>query len=209
MSKPGLFRAAFILGLMTASPGWCQKAGDHTNGVLPNFDIRDAETRGEPSLSQQSQARMLVERRTASLRAFLASPDGAGARVRIAPNRFGMPKVLLREGGVLSPPSALAPEDTAKNFLRTHASLFPLSPSEVDRLRLLVKDTGDGPTFLAFNQTVNGIDVLNGQIKFTLSKTGEIVQVAAGDLVPQLDLPNGSRAERVGGRAARPSFHRR
>jgi hypothetical protein len=34
-------------------------------------------------------------------------------------------------------------------------------------------------SFLAFYQTLNGIDVFNGQIKFTLSKTGEVIHAGA------------------------------
>jgi uncharacterized protein (TIGR03437 family) len=189
MHKPRLCGTTLIIGLIAAGPSWCQTRDDLKKNALPNFDIREMEARGEPAVSQQSQARMLVERRSAALETFLASPEGARAGVRITPNRYGLPKLMVREGGVLSAPSTQEPEEIAKNFLRSHASLFPLSPPEVDQLRLLVKDATGGPTFLAFSETLDGIDVFDGQIKFTLSRTGEVVQVAAADVVPQLNLP--------------------
>jgi hypothetical protein len=55
-------------------------------------------------------------------------------------------------------------------------------------LRLASEDSSGNATFLAFNQTVNGIDVFNGQIKFTLSKAGEVTMVTTADVVPGLDL---------------------
>ncbi|MGD0499334.1 MAG: M36 family metallopeptidase [Bryobacteraceae bacterium] len=187
MLKRVLSSAALIFGIIAASPSWCQTREDHKKSALPNFDIRETQPAAEPASIPQSQARTLVERRSAFLETFRASLEGAS--VRIAPNRFGLPKVMIREGGVLSAPSAVAPEDIAKGFLRSHASLFPLAPSEVDQLRLLVKDATGGPTFLAFNQTLNGIDVFDGQIKFTLTNKGEVAQVSVADVVPQLDLP--------------------
>ncbi|MGD0501006.1 MAG: M36 family metallopeptidase, partial [Bryobacteraceae bacterium] len=175
---------ALAVGLLIAVPGWSQTRNERQKGALPSFDIRDAEPRGEPTVGQQNPARALVEQRKGMLDAFLRT---APAGTRLTANSYGLPKLLLREGGVLSARSTLAPEEIARGFLRSHASLFPLAPPEVDQLRLLVKDSaGAGPTFLAFNQTLDGIDVYNGQIKFTLTAAGEVVQVAAADVVPQL-----------------------
>src|SRR5262249_35047609 len=63
-----------------------------------------------------------------------------------------------------------------------------LNPVEVDGLRMLVQDASDNAVFLAFNQTFNGIDVFNAQIKFTLNKDGEVIQVGTGDVLPGLNL---------------------
>src|SRR5262249_13993711 len=63
-----------------------------------------------------------------------------------------------------------------------------LGNSETDRLRLVMEDITDSAKFLAFNQTFNGIDVFNAHIKFTMSKAGEIVQVAMGDIVTGLNM---------------------
>jgi hypothetical protein len=68
-----------------------------------------------------------------------------------------------------------------------------MTPAEIDGLRLLVDDTTDSARFVAFNQTVNGIDVFNGQIKFTLNKAGEIIQIATGDVTPGLNVSTAAR----------------
>ena len=57
---------------------------------------------------------------------WLARVQPAAAHASFA-NPFGLPKLLLRDGGTLSAPSALEPEDNARNFLRANALIFPLS----------------------------------------------------------------------------------
>jgi Zn-dependent metalloprotease len=119
---------------------------------------------------------------------FLAAGNSATPGMRIVSNRYGVPKLFLRDGGPLSAPSTADQEQTAKDFLLSHAALFPFAPSEVDNLRVVVKDVTGGATFVAFNQTFAGIDVFEGQIKFTLSRAGEVVQVAAGEVAPGINL---------------------
>ena len=82
----------------------------------------------------------------------------------------------------------MKPTEIAKEFLRAQPEIFSLGNAEVDRLRLVVDDVTDHAKFLAFNQTLNGIDVFNGQVKFTLNKDGEVIQVATGDVVPGLNI---------------------
>ncbi len=55
-------------------------------------------------------------------------------------------------------------------------------------MRLVGKDGSSGAVFLSFNQTLNGIDVYNGLIKFTLNAAGEIVHAGADEVVPELSL---------------------
>src|SRR5204863_4656924 len=71
--------------------------------------------------------------------------------------------------------------------------IFSLGAPDIDRLRLVVDDVTDKARFLAFIQTIDGIDEFNGQIKFTLNKDGEVIQVAPGDMVPGLNLPTTPR----------------
>jgi Zn-dependent metalloprotease len=131
----------------------------------------------------------VVERRRAGIEAFLAAASAGNPGTRITPNRFGVPKLFLREGRALTAPSAQQPEEIAKGFLQSHAAIFSFAGTEVDNLRLLIKDAAGEATFLAFNQTVDGIDVFNGQIKFTLSKAGEVVEVAAPRPPPRSRRP--------------------
>ena len=183
-----VFLVFFLLGIAAAPPGWSQATDALKKRVLPDFDARDLVTATEPASSQQKQATVMVEQRRANIESFLASAQFSYPGTRIALNRFGLPKLFLRDGKSLSTPSTGEPEEIAKSFLRDHASIFPFSPSEVDGLRLLGKDVTANATFLAFNQTLEGIDVFNAQIKFTLNRAGEVIQVATGDVTPGLSL---------------------
>ena len=183
-----VFLVFFLLGIAAAPPGWSQSTDALKKRVLPDFDARDLVTATEPASSQHKQATAMVEQRRANIESFLASAQFTYPGTRIALNRYGLPKLFLRDGKSLSTPSAGEPEEIAKSFLRDHASIFPFSPSEVDGLRLLGKDVTASATFLAFNQTLEGIDVFNAQIKFTLNRAGEVIQVATGDVTPGLSL---------------------
>jgi Zn-dependent metalloprotease len=176
-----LFALTFISSL------WAQSSSDTKRKPLPEFDVRDAAVTGAP-IADQNQARSLVERRRAGLASFAASPQEARLGTRIVANSHGLPKLFLRDGHSLSAPSGLKADDIARGFLREQSSIFLLDGSEVDNLRVLVDDATDTGRFLSFNQTVNGLDVFNGLIKFTLNKDGEVIQVAAGDLIPGVQV---------------------
>ena len=189
MRRPLFLLALFlVLGINAAGPAWGQPADASRKHVLPDFDFRDVAAVQERDGGQQSQAQALLERRRAGIESFLAAEAAANPGTRITPNRFGVPKLFLREGRALTAPSTQQPEEIAKRFLQSQAAIFPFAGAEVDNLRLLIQDVARDATFLAFNQTVDGIDVFNGQIKFTLSKAGEVVEVAAGDITPGLSL---------------------
>jgi hypothetical protein len=139
------------------------------------------------------QAAALVERRRANLESFMSSAEQIRRGTRIVPNTYGLPKLYMREQGSLSAASALKPAEIAKSFLQAQPEIFSLTTREIDRLRVVVEDVSGSAQFLAFNQTLNGIDVFNAQIKFTLNKDGEIVQVATGDIVAGLNLATSPR----------------
>jgi uncharacterized protein (TIGR03437 family) len=199
MSKLNTSCAVFLLGTLAAYPSWGQsraqvKAGDAGKvRVLADFDVRDSAPPEGLSGLDREQAQALVERRSGAIKLFLASPAAAGLGMRIVPNRHGLPKTFLREGHALTAPSTAAPEDIARNFLRANRTLFPLTAPEVDGLRLVVKDVSGGAVFLTFNQTLNAIDVFNGQIKFTLNAAGEVVHAGADEVVPELSLSTNPR----------------
>jgi hypothetical protein len=162
--------ASVFLGIAGGCPAWGQSAAVVQKRALPdfeapakaaqkralqNFDARALVAQEEPAGGQQRPAGVtLLERRRANVGAFLASPDGARTGARIVLNRHGLPAVFLRDGGSLSAPSTQEPEEIAKSFLRSHASIFPLASSEVDRLSVTVKDVTKDATYLAFTQTV-------------------------------------------------------
>jgi len=185
-----VFKKLILAGALVAigySSLSAQSAPAQRKKSVPDFDIR--EVSATPDLSAgQNDSRAIVERRRATLEAFASAPEETKAGTRITPNQFGLPKLFRRDGHALSPPSTLPAADIAKTFLRSRSDLFALSDSEIDSLRLLVDDASGNARFVALNQTVNGVDVFNAQIKFTLNKDGELIQIAAGDVVPGLTL---------------------
>ena len=187
-------RVVLLLGAIVASPAWGQsradgKAGDAArNHALADFDVRDSAPPEARSGAGADRSKAIVDGRRGAIATFLASPEAAGLGIRIVPNQYGLPKTFFREGHALTAPSKAQPEDVARNFLRANRTLFPLTAPEIDGLRLVSKDDSGGAVFLAFYQTLNGIDVFNGQIKFTLSKTGEVIHAGADEVVPELNL---------------------
>ena len=176
--------AAVLLAVLATGPAWSQTRGDAKKGVLPDVDLR-APILGAAT-PQNSPAKALVDRRTRSMEAFVAQRQAVQPGMRIVPSRHGIPKLMLRDGEALSPASNRDPDEIARNFLRDNAGVFSFAPSEIDQLRLDVRDAGPEATHLVYNQTVNGIEVFQGQIKFTLRKTGEVIQVGSGEAAPGL-----------------------
>src|SRR5262249_33236445 len=103
-------------------------------------------------------------------------------------SQYALPKLMLRDGGTLTRPSSMAWEEIAKQFLRAHSAIIPLTAAELSNLRLAVKDVTPDATFLSYNQNGNRSDVFNAHIKLTLSKAGEVVQASAGEVMPDLNV---------------------
>src|SRR5581483_3295128 len=163
------------------------RIGDAQDVSQKRIFIADFDLRGQAAGSFIHD-RALVQRRAASVESFIAAELTSRPGLRVVLNERGLPKLYLRDGGVLSAPSAGPAEESAKAFLRNHASVFQLTGPEIDQLRLTIKDITPQATFLSFTQTVDGIDVFEGQIKFTLTSAGEVVQTAMAEVVPGLSL---------------------
>ena len=177
-----------LTGFGSVSSAWVQAPVESRKRPLSDFDIRDALPPAERMTADQRVAARTIEERKDKLESFLASPEEAQFATRIVPNSFGLPKLYLREGRSLTAPSSREPLEIAKNFLRSRSAVFSLAAGEVDGLRLVVEDVSARVSFLVFNQTLNGIDVFNGQMKVTLSGAREVIQVTTGDVVPGLSL---------------------
>ena len=177
------------LALLFLTATWAQTRSDARRVGFPEIDIRELSASPEvPQTLQQSRAKALVERRTADLEAFKAARVAAQPGVRIVPNRHGLPKLFVRDGSALTAASTRDAAEIAKSFLLTNSAAFPFIQTEVDQLRLTVRDVAPEATHLVFNQTLNGVDVFEGQIKFTLGKSGEVIQAGSGDVMPGLAL---------------------
>jgi Zn-dependent metalloprotease len=185
MLKQAVF-AILLMGL-TATPSAWSQTNDPKKAPFADFDARDL-VLPHGSADAQIQANRTIAQRTDNIESFLTSTQDDSPGIRISPNRYGLPKLFLRDGGSLSVPSKNEPEEIAKSFLRDHAAIFPFTSSEINSLRLASKDITNEATFLTLTQTINGIDVFNGQIKFTLNGKGEVMQVGTGDVTPGLRL---------------------
>src|SRR5512140_319221 len=89
------------------SPVWGQVKGSKDSVAAktvrpPDFDIRDTVSRKVPEAARLA-GRQSLERHLANLEALRNLPGGAS--LRAVPNQYGLPKLLLRYGGVLSAPS--------------------------------------------------------------------------------------------------------
>jgi Zn-dependent metalloprotease len=180
-SRTSRIIAAVFVGAIAVHPTWGQSRIDGKKLVIPDFDVRDS----APLLAQ---ATTMVEQRHTSIESFLAARGGSGAGMRIVANRCGLPKTLFPKGRTLSAASNQEPEEIARTFLRANSELFPFTAGEMDGLRLVAKDVSGSAVFLTFNQTLNGIDVFNGQIKFALNTAGEVAHAGADEVVPHLSL---------------------
>jgi len=185
--------AAGLLLVLAIGPAWSQTRTGAKKSVLPDVDLR-APILGTET-PQSSPAKTLVDRRTRNMEAFVAQRQATQPGIRIVPSRHGIPKLMLSDGKALSAASNRDPDDIARNFLADNAAVFLFAQSEIDRLRLDVRDVAPGATHLVYNQTVNGIDVFQGQVKFTLNKTGEVIQVSSGEAVPGLTTPTVPRLQ--------------
>ena len=158
-----------------------------------DFDIRQtpqAHSSATARTPKTRQDQALVRQRKAQLTTYRAAAEAAGRRgLRIAVNAFGLPKSLSNAVEPLSAPSTEDPVAIAKHFLRARRDLFLLNEDDIETLRLVGKDaSAGGLTFLHFNQSVDGVDVYQGQVKITLNAAGQVIQAGAGDLIPRLRI---------------------
>jgi hypothetical protein len=177
-----------LFGFAVMTPVWGQSGNSAPKQILEDFDSRDFSAASGPAGLKEVEAKLLMAVRQANMQSFLASAEKNMPGARIELNRFGTPKLFLRDGHSLSAPSLLASEEIAKNFLLQNSKAYSFTPFEVDGLRIIGKDITKHATFLTFNQTIDGIDVFNGHIKFTLNNRGEVIQVGTGDVAPGITV---------------------
>ena len=154
-----------------------------------DFDRRDIPAGTVDRLTPlQLRARAAMAARAVTLQAFVAARQELQPGLRVTANRYGLPKLMLREGQALTAPTVGDPETIARNFLGQNSTAFGMSADEVGRLRVTLRDIGPSATYLGFAQTIDGFDVFEGNLKFTLGSSGEIVQVSGGELIPGVSV---------------------
>jgi Zn-dependent metalloprotease len=135
--------------------------------------------------------------------------------LRAEVNEAGAMKNFFMEGATLSGPQADLPDNIARGYLKSRASLFALAESGVASLKLNREDRDEGTTFLNYSQTVGGIKVFEGDVRVAVNRDGEVLSVREGFLVngqkagakPALTEAQGiARAFEHAGRNVIPSF---
>jgi Zn-dependent metalloprotease len=124
-------------------------------------------------------------------------------------------KNFFIEGATLSAPQSDMPDNVARGFLKSRASLFALTEAGVAGLKIDREDNDEGTTFLGYTQTVSGIKVFEGDVRVAVGRAGEVLSVREGFLVngqkvsmkPALTEEQGiARAFAHAGRSVIPSF---
>jgi hypothetical protein len=109
------------------------------------------------------------------LAAVEALKSGANAsRLNVRWNEFsGSPDVLM---DFASAPSSGSAEEAGRAFLSANAAAFGIS--DVDNLKLVSDREMLGGHLLRFQQTFNGIDVLNGGVGLVLNKDNQVIMAS-------------------------------
>jgi Zn-dependent metalloprotease len=160
---------------------------------LPNYDIRLA-GRGEFADSDLSSAagrqraagaaNAGVQARAAAVENFRAGLSAKAAEhLRAEANESGALKNFFVDGAALTGPQGDLPDNIARGFLKSRASLFALTGAGVNSLKLNREDRDDAATFLDYSQTVGGVKVFEGDVRVALGRAGEVLSVREGFLV--------------------------
>ena len=90
-----------------------------------DFDRRDIPAGTVDRLTPlQLRARAAMAARAVTLQAFVAARQELQPGLRVTANRYGLPKLMLREGQALTAPTVGDPETIARNFLGQNSTAF-------------------------------------------------------------------------------------
>jgi len=159
--------------------------------ALPNFDIRLTD-RGEfndmdlssPSGRLAAMQNARTRSRASAVEQFRSSHAAEKpANLHAVVNEAGAMKNFFIDGGTLSEPQSDTADNIARGFLNRHGSLFALSASGVQELKLENEDNDHGTTFLSYTQIVDGVKVFEGDVQVVVNKNGEVLNVREGFLI--------------------------
>jgi extracellular elastinolytic metalloproteinase len=157
---------------------------------LPDFDIRGIVAENQrSSFSTASRARQsaaaVAQARANSVESFRASlAPQLRDKLRVEFNEAGVPKAFFSYEGSLSPARAGSPDAIAREFLAGNSPVFGLSVDEISKLKLQNVDNDEGTTFLNYAQTIDGLNVFQGQVQVAVNKNGEVLSVNEGMIIP-------------------------
>jgi len=129
-----------------------------------------------PTIDARSSMNVRLDPTPAQIDALEAMP---GATVRWD-TQHGVPAVVMRYGAALT-----GPNTTAMDFLREHATLFNLSPTDLENLQPLkeYRTAHNGALHVQLQQVDQGRVVYGSLIKLTLDREGRVV-IAGGAFFP-------------------------
>ncbi|MBH0230296.1 M36 family metallopeptidase [Halobacillus yeomjeoni] len=132
-----------------------------------NIDVRDVTSGVLPTKDQLKAADQLIEQ------------VGAGVRVKWN-SLFGTPSVIMKDQGYLTESSNKNAQTVAREWLKEHASIFGLSPADIDNMNVIrdyaMKGTGLHP--VTFQQTFEGVEsVYGGRVIVAVNEEGRILSV--------------------------------
>ena len=160
-----------------------------TLNTLPDFDIRLA-GKGEfedydlsSTAGKLSAAQSAARSATASAVEQFRAETKSAQNLRAVLNDTGAMKNFFIDDAPLSAPRADTPDNIARDFLDQHATLFSLSSSDVNSLKLTKEDNDEGTTFLSYAQRIGGVKVFDGDVQVVVNKSGEVLNVREGFLV--------------------------
>jgi extracellular elastinolytic metalloproteinase len=153
---------------------------------LPDFDIRQEVADIQALSARQSPGSPdAVSVRLNAINNFSAAlASQTRTDLRYEMNEAGVPKTLFNMVGPLSQPQAGSADRIARDFLNRQADIFGLTRREVRRLKLEGEDQDQGITFLHYRQTIDGIDIFQGQVQIAVGAAGEVLSVMESMLLP-------------------------
>ncbi|MCB9896698.1 MAG: M36 family metallopeptidase [Planctomycetes bacterium] len=182
---------------LLGAPLGAQIAGVDASGQplsLPYLDVRLAPDRPTAEVRQA-----VVAARDAVARAAREA-DGARLKAAVPGVRwgdhefFGTPNFVRSTSHLLTGPSQHAPRAVVRDFVDAYAGLFEIDAAEVDLARVSrdFVTKHNGVTHLTFTQQVDGVDIWGAEIKASVTKDGELINVSSS-MIPRpaggFDLP--------------------
>jgi hypothetical protein len=121
-----------------------------------------------------------VAPRTLAARSRLRAGLGRAAVVAADP-RTGALRAVGRTDGFLTGPSRRRPATVALGFVRAHLAAFGLEERDLATLRLVRSyRSRDGVTHLLWRQSVDGIPVVDADLRANVTRQGRLVNVLGG-----------------------------
>jgi subtilisin-like proprotein convertase family protein len=148
--------------------------------VIEKYREKTGDERGERINQKKEQIHAAADR---------VKSEVPGLDVSFSEHTGGPQIVRIARGRQKMTGKSHEPRDTvARGFLQRNADLYGLSASEVAQLRKIADyaNPSGNLAWVEFKQELNGLPVFRGEIRFTVTADGEIVQ-SNGDLVPALE----------------------